>query len=785
MKLIQFGKKYRVLLSLCAAVFLLCSGCALGMDQDSPDETTSGTNGKIRMSLSITQENSRTIGYTIPTDVTYILIGAIDDGDYDSLGSWTDMTNAGVSLDAGTWNFIFDVYDNGTEKKILEGTITDQEISAPGTLSFTLTTLKNEDGVGTIDITLTWPSDSVVASVTTLLNNETVSPALNPVLDSAAGTYRVTYTNSEADPGTSLLVFKLYDDAEIPNLVASVTEVVWVGENLTSSKTIALTSDDLNAAPTAPTGLSAERVANTTSTDPETVNLAWTDASNTEAGFETTYSDDDGSTWSDTTIKADASATSSSDTVSRGTTRTYKVRAINSFGDSDWSDTASVTIPYLVQFGLDGGNIGGDTTNPTSQEVAPNGTVDLPDTAPVRNGYIFGGWSDGSTTYTESTQVTASATLIAQWNQYLTYTTDLDGNATITEYVAAYLPAALSIPSTIDGHTVTAIGDEVFRECNSLTSVTIPDSVVTIGDFAFYYCKNLSSLQLGNSVSSIGQRAFSDCNALKNVTIPDSVESLGSRVFFHSTGLESVTIGSGVTSIGESCFAYCSSLVSVTMTSSSPATLDPKGFQENSSERKIYVPESSYSTYTTATNWSGYKDFIYVVEGTITFNANASDATGSMADQILAGGIPTALTANGFSRNNHSFIGWATSTSATSADYADGADYTMKEGSTILYAVWSSAQGLSATESYPGEGSISFTGATSVEKGATLAISVNENFSSYQWYLDGTALSDAGAQTLSVGTSTSTWSIGRHTLSVVVVSGSNSYSASIIVKVTK
>ena len=77
---------------------------------------------------------------------------------------------------------------------------------------------------------------------------------------------------------------------------------------------------------------------------------------------------------------------------------------------------------------------------------------------------------------------------------------------------------------------VGAISDSAFENCDSLTSVTIPDSVTSIGDRAFAYCDSLSSVTIGNSVTSIGSYAFAYCDSLSSVTIGDSVTSIGERV---------------------------------------------------------------------------------------------------------------------------------------------------------------------------------------------------------------------------------------------------------------
>ena len=97
------------------------------------------------------------------------------------------------------------------------------------------------------------------------------------------------------------------------------------------------------------------------------------------------------------------------------------------------------------------------------------------------------------------------------------------------------------------------------------TSITIPNSVTSIGRSAFSGCTGLTSVTIPASVTSIGARAFSYCPGLTSVTIPDSVTSIGARTFSYCTGLTSVTIGNNVTSIGDSAFSDCSGLASVTI----------------------------------------------------------------------------------------------------------------------------------------------------------------------------------------------------------------------------
>ena len=113
--------------------------------------------------------------------------------------------------------------------------------------------------------------------------------------------------------------------------------------------------------------------------------------------------------------------------------------------------------------------------------------------------------------------------------------------------------------------SVTAIGTSTFRYCTGLTSVTIGNSVSAISEDAFAYCTSLASVTIGSSVTNIGNYAFYNCEGLTSVTIPDSVTAIGNYVFADCSGLTSVTIPDSVTAIGDGAFGGCIGLTSVTI----------------------------------------------------------------------------------------------------------------------------------------------------------------------------------------------------------------------------
>ena len=142
------------------------------------------------------------------------------------------------------------------------------------------------------------------------------------------------------------------------------------------------------------------------------------------------------------------------------------------------------------------------------------------------------------------------------------YTLEDDFTCTITGYNGT--ASNVTIPSTIYGYKVSEIGYNSFYDNNNIISVTLPNSLKSIGYSAFAKT-NLKKVTIPNSVTEIGHYAFSGCENLSSLTFSNKLESIGDRCFENCTSLTSVTLPNSVTAIGWSAFDSCSSLKTVSI----------------------------------------------------------------------------------------------------------------------------------------------------------------------------------------------------------------------------
>ena len=211
----------------------------------------------------------------------------------------------------------------------------------------------------------------------------------------------------------------------------------------------------------------------------------------------------------------------------------------------------------------------------------------------------------------------------------------------------------VSIPTQVNlngsSYVVTGIGNSAFRFCYNLTSVSIPNSVTVIEALAFARCYSLTLLDIPNSVTSIGNVAFGRCTGLTTVTIPNSVTTIGDNVFDYCSNLRSVVIPSSLTSIGIGAFNGCTGLTSIQCGVSTPLTINANVFQDvNQSACSLTVPTGSVAAYQAAAVWQNFSSITCTnsIDNTATISACDSYTWANNSQTYTASGIYTGTTTN-------------------------------------------------------------------------------------------------------------------------------------------
>lgn len=307
---------------------------------------------------------------------------------------------------------------------------------------------------------------------------------------------------------------------------------------------------------------------------------------------------------------------------------------------------------YTVTYNLDGGtNAAG---NPATFKCS-NLPITLLDA--TKNGEYFAGWYLDAEFTKRVTKIDAgSLKNVELWARFSAtpLVFDLVGSSAYSVRAAnTSISGNIEIPQTYNGKPVVVIQNSAFKDCSSLTSILIPNSIKSIGINAFENCSNITEITIPEGVTLIGNNTFKGCVKLASASFPTSIESFGANAFAGCTSLTSIVLPKNIQEIGANAFANCSKLAAIEVFGDTPATLKTGVFPSNVS--KIYVKPSLVSTY--KTSWPEYKDKIVgFTQYTITYNLNGGTNSTKNITSFTKIDVPIKLYAP--TKENADFLGW-------------------------------------------------------------------------------------------------------------------------------
>ena len=278
------------------------------------------------------------------------------------------------------------------------------------------------------------------------------------------------------------------------------------------------------------------------------------------------------------------------------------------------------------------------------------GEAIIPETEPTKEGYTFSGWSEIPETmpaqdvkvngtfsevisgvveiggiYYKLNTITKEAEVIDNPNFYTsnTYVGDIEIISTIKYEDVSYSVTSIKesafslcgITSIYIPNSVTSIGKYAFQGCGGLTSVTIPNSVISIGEGAFTSCSGLTSINIPNNITSIEDFCFNDCSGLTSLTIPNNVTSIGKSAFQYCSRITSIIIPNGVNSIASLAFGGCHGLLDIYCYAENVPSTSTDVFGNTDVDNiTLHVPAASVNDYKATDPWSRLKG-IMAIEG--------------------------------------------------------------------------------------------------------------------------------------------------------------------------
>ena len=338
-------------------------------------------------------------------------------------------------------------------------------------------------------------------------------------------------------------------------------------------------------------------------------------------------------------------------------------------------------------------------SNNRCQSITCNAT-----TPPNLGENVFG--YNASTTVKVPLQSIAAYRQAEGWKNFTNYyggeviadgiTYRIDENDAMVAAAEATLTEA-NIPSSVEfegnQYPVIKINDEVFSGNTNLTSVTLPESLTTLGDRAFYTCKSLKTIKIPSGVTAIPDYCFNHCLSLESVTIPEGVTTIGDGAFV-GCNLKELTLPSTVTMIESGAFLSNNRCQSITCNATTPPNLGENVFGYNASTT-VKVPLQSIAAYRQAEGWKNFTNYYggEVIADGITYRIDENDAMVAAAEATLTeANIPSSVEFEGnqypvIKINDEVFSGNTNLTSVTLPEslttLGDRAFYTCKSLKTI------------------------------------------------------------------------------------------------------
>ena len=214
-----------------------------------------------------------------------------------------------------------------------------------------------------------------------------------------------------------------------------------------------------------------------------------------------------------------------------------------------------------------------------------------------------------------------------------------------------------------------------FAQCTSLVSVTISNSVTSIGSSAFSDCTGLTSVAIPNSVTSIGSSAFSGCSGLISATIGNGVTDIGDKAFSGCKNVETVVFGSAVETIGVSAFAGCQSIYEMTIYATKVPTIQENTFTEVGTGATLRVPAGCAKKYKAHPYWGVFNIEEIPSEYTITVTCDPKQG------QVTGGGTYTdgsKVTLTAVPNNGYKFKQWSDGNTANPYSFLAEQDVTIE-----------------------------------------------------------------------------------------------------------